>query len=108
MIASELIEELSKYPAYVPVQVTANHIEIEELRFEGNYIELRVDATFNDPADEEKFTAQEELEEAEKTANDAVDLLWVVAASMFPEGKSLNAKQKAIRVKVDEFLKRHG
>ena len=44
MIASELIEELSKYPAYVPVQVTANHIEIEELRFEGNYIELRVDA----------------------------------------------------------------
>ena len=100
MITSELIEELSKYPAYVPVQVTANRtnrIEIEDLRFEGNYVGLRVDATFSDPLDEEGFTA-----------NEAVDLLGVVAAAVFPEGKRLNAQQKALRDKVNEFLERHG
>ena len=66
MTVAELIEELQKQPLYCPIKITRDGADIDQVRFEGNHIEILVDGQIElDDPDYEPGSAEYVLENIE-------------------------------------------
>lgn len=92
----ELIEELQKHPSYMPVQITRNRVDIDDVRFEANHVELCVLNAQEFAPDDPDFYDFENL------AKDALDILDDMTALVLTKAKDLTPKDKK---KVEEARK---